>query len=175
MANFFSGYGDQEWVMLHSDRRTDAVVLDALINMQPDSDLIVKVVRGLMAARDNGRWNNTQENVWVILAMDRYFNTYENVEPNFVARVWLGDTYVAENEFKGYTTDTFQTTVPMQYLMQLRRAGRDAGRGDPEGRRRAAVLPAGDDLCADRPEAGAAGHGVCRASARTRRWTTRRT
>jgi hypothetical protein len=118
MANFFSSYGDQEWVMLHSDRRTDAVVLDALIAMQPDSDLIVKVVRGLMAARENGRWGNTQENVWVILAMDRYFNTFENVEPDFIARVWLGDTYVAESEFRGYTTDTYETTVPMRYLTE---------------------------------------------------------
>jgi hypothetical protein len=104
--------------MLHSDRRTDAVVLDALIAMQPDSDLIVKVVRGLMAARENGRWGNTQENVWVILAMDRYFNTFENVEPDFIARVWLGDTYVAESEFRGYTTDTYETTVPMRYLTE---------------------------------------------------------
>jgi len=118
MANFFSSYGDQEWVMLHSDRRTDAVVLDALITMQPDSDLIAKVVRGLMAARDNGRWGNTQENVWVIVAMDRYFNTFENVEPDFVARVWLGETYVAESEFRGYTTDTYETTVPMRYLTE---------------------------------------------------------
>jgi hypothetical protein len=31
MANFFTSYGDQEWVMLHSNRRTDAMVLDALI------------------------------------------------------------------------------------------------------------------------------------------------
>jgi uncharacterized protein YfaS (alpha-2-macroglobulin family) len=118
MANFFSSYGDQEYVMLHSDRRTDAVVLDALITMQPDSDLIAKVVRGLMAAQHNGRWGNTQENVWVIVAMDRYFNTFENVEPDFIARVWLGETYVAESEFRGYTTDTVKTTVPMSYLAQ---------------------------------------------------------
>jgi uncharacterized protein YfaS (alpha-2-macroglobulin family) len=69
-----------------------------------------------MAARENGRWGNTQENVWVILAMDRYFNTFESVTPDFVARVWLGDTYVAEREFRGYTTDTYETTVPMRYL-----------------------------------------------------------
>lgn len=104
--------------MLHSDRRTDAVVLDALIALRPDSDLIVKVVRGLMAARENGRWGNTQENVWVIVAMDRYFNTYEDVAPNFIARVWLGDTYVAQSEFRGYTTDTYETTVPMRYLAE---------------------------------------------------------
>ena len=30
-ANFITSYGDQEYVMLHSNRRTDAVILDALI------------------------------------------------------------------------------------------------------------------------------------------------
>jgi len=119
MANFFSSYGDQDWVMLHSNRRTDAIVLDALITQQPDSDLIPKVVRGLMAARDaNGRWGNTQENVFVIVAMDQYFNTFEKVAPDFIARVWLGDTYVAENQFQGYSTDTYETVVPMRYLTQ---------------------------------------------------------
>ena len=87
--------------MLHSDRRTDAIVLDALINDQPDSDLIPKVVTGLLAHRDQGRWDNTQENVFVLIALDRYFNTFESVTPDFVARMWLGDTYIAEHAFKG--------------------------------------------------------------------------
>jgi hypothetical protein len=104
--------------MLHSNRRTDAIVLDTLIKEQPDSDLIPKVVSGLMAARNNGRWGNTQENVFVIVAMDDYFNTFEKVAPDFIARVWLGDTYVAENPFQGYTTDTYETVVPMSYLTQ---------------------------------------------------------
>ncbi len=78
-ANFFTSYGDQTYVMLHSNRRTDAIVLDALINDDESNPLIPKVVNGLMAARINGRWNNTQENTFVLLALDRYFNTYENV------------------------------------------------------------------------------------------------
>jgi len=53
----------------------------------------------------------------VLLALDRYFNTYENVEPDFVARVWLGETYVAENVFAGYDAATQQTLVPMQYVV----------------------------------------------------------
>lgn len=116
-ANFVTSYGDQQYVMLHSNRRTDAIVLDALINDDASNPLIVKVVNGLMAARINGRWNNTQENTFVLLALDRYFNTYENVEPDFVARVWLGDTYVAENSFQGYDATTQQTLVPMQYVV----------------------------------------------------------
>lgn len=116
-ANFYTSYGDQEWVLLHSNRRTDAILLDALINDQPENDLIPRIVRGLLANRTAGRWGSTQENVWVLLALDRYFNTYENVEPNFIARVWLGDTYVAEHPYQGYTTDAQQTLVPMTFLV----------------------------------------------------------
>ena len=116
-ANFFTSYGDDEWVMLHSNRRTDAIVLDAFIEEDPANDLIPKVVRGLMAGRTNGHWLNTQENVFALVAMDNYFNTFEQVTPDFVARVWLGDTYVAEHEHRGRSTDTLLTTVPMSYLM----------------------------------------------------------
>ncbi len=117
-ANFISGYGDEDYIMLHSDRRTDAIVLDALINDQPDSDLIPKVVNGLLAHRSAGRWSNTQENVFVLIALDRYFNTYESQTPDFVARMWLGDTFVAEHEFEGYNTDTRTTDVPMAYVAE---------------------------------------------------------
>jgi hypothetical protein len=116
-ANFITSYGDDAYLMLHSDRRTDAIVLDAMINDQPDSDLIPKVVAGLLAHRTQGSWRNTQENVFVPIALDRYFNTFESVTPDFVARMWLGDTYVAAHEFEGRTTDTRETTVPMTYLV----------------------------------------------------------
>ncbi|MCB0151134.1 MAG: hypothetical protein KDE01_26220, partial [Caldilineaceae bacterium] len=84
----------------------------------PESDLIPKVVAGLMNGRTNGRWSNTQENVFVLLAMDRYFNTFESITPDFVARMWLGDTYVAEHAHQGRTTDTLQTVVPMSFLVE---------------------------------------------------------
>jgi hypothetical protein len=85
----------------------------------PDSDLIPKIVSGLQANRTKGRWDNTQENVFVLLAMNRYFDTYESQEPDFIARVWLGDVYTAESEFRGYSTDRFLTKVPMQNLIDI--------------------------------------------------------
>jgi len=117
-ANFITSYDDQTWVMLHSNRRTDAIVLDALMVETPESDLIPKVVAGLMNGRTNGRWYNTQENVFVLAAMDRYFNTFEAVTPDFVARMWLGDAYVAEHTHQGRTTETQQTVVPMSLLVE---------------------------------------------------------
>ena len=100
-----------------SDRRTDAILLDALIQDDPDADLIPKLVNGLLAHSVNGRWGSTQENVFVLVALDRYFNTYESVEPDFVARMWLGEGYVGEHAYQGYSTDYTQTVVPMSYLV----------------------------------------------------------
>jgi uncharacterized protein YfaS (alpha-2-macroglobulin family) len=115
-AHFASSYKDSDYLLLNSDRRGDGVILEALIKDQPNNDLIPKIVRGLLAHRTRGRWENTQENVFILLALDRYFNTYEKVTPNFVANVWLGNDYAGAQQFKGRQTDRHQVKVPMSYL-----------------------------------------------------------
>jgi uncharacterized protein YfaS (alpha-2-macroglobulin family) len=70
-----------------------------------------------MAHRTRGRWGSTQENVFVLLAMDRYFNTYESQTPDFIARIWLGETYVGEHAYVGYSTERHETNIPMTYLL----------------------------------------------------------
>ncbi len=112
-ANFVSGYGDGAYLMLSSDRRVDAVMLESLIQEQKDLDLIPKIVTGLLGHRKAGRWLNTQENTFALLALDLYFQTYEKVTPDFVSRVWLGADYAGELAFKGRTTDYFQINIPM--------------------------------------------------------------
>jgi uncharacterized protein YfaS (alpha-2-macroglobulin family) len=124
-ANFTTSYGEEAYLLLHSDRRTDAVILDALIAGDPESDLIPKVVNGLLAHRTKGRWANTQENVFVLLALDRYFNTYESETPDFLARMWLGETFAGEHEYVGRTTERHQTIVPMAYLVDETGEGPD--------------------------------------------------
>ncbi len=111
-ANFTVDYGDDAYLILHSDRRTDGIVLDALIDQQPDSDLIPKVVAGLMAARTQGRWDNLQENAFILLALKRYFETYEGQTPQFVARVWLGERFAGAQEFTDRSTDRNVVTIP---------------------------------------------------------------
>jgi uncharacterized protein YfaS (alpha-2-macroglobulin family) len=122
-AHFAVSYGEAgEHLLLHSDRRADAVILEALIGDQPKSDLVPKLVEGLLGHRRAGRWLNTQENVFVLLAMDRYFNTYEKVTPDFVARLWLGERFVGEHAYRGRTTDRHLTEVPMATLMEQGRS-----------------------------------------------------
>jgi len=115
-AHFVTSYGDNGYLLLQSDRRADGILLDALIGDQPESDLIPKIVRGLLAQRKAGHWGNTQEDVFILLALDRYFNTYEAQTPDFVARIWLGDQYAGEAAFSGRTTEYRQINVPMSYI-----------------------------------------------------------
>ena len=115
-AHFVTSYGDHGWLTLHSDRRVDGIILEALIGSDEKSDLIPKLVEGLLGHRKAGRWLNTQENVFILLALDRYFNTFEKITPNFVARVWLGDKYAGDHTFKGRTTERHQIDIPMRQL-----------------------------------------------------------
>lgn len=117
-AHFVSSYSDGDYLLLNSDRRADGVILEALINDQPKNDLIPKIVRGLLAHRKQGRWGNTQENVFILLALDRYFNVYEKATPDFVAKAWLGDTFAGQQQFRGRSTDRQQVNVPMSYLAE---------------------------------------------------------
>ncbi|MBC7231926.1 MAG: Ig-like domain-containing protein [Chloroflexi bacterium] len=118
-ASFTTSYREEDgYLLLASDRRADGVILEALIKDQPQSDLIPKIVRGLLAHRTRGKWSNTQENVFILLALDKYFSTYEAQTPEFVARVWLGDQYVAGFNFVGRTTEYQAVQVPMWFLAQ---------------------------------------------------------
>jgi alpha-2-macroglobulin len=117
-ANFTTSYDDQNYLLLGSDRRTDAILLNALMLDSPQHDLIPKVVNGLLAHRTRGRWGSTQENVFVLLALDRYFNTYEAQTPDFVAQVWLGEDYAGGHEYRGRTTERHETVIPMSFLVE---------------------------------------------------------
>ena len=136
-ATFATDFGENGYLIAHSDRRTDGIVLDALVREEPDNDLIIKTVNGLLANQTRGRWNSAQENAFILLAMNEYFATFEDVTPDFVARAWLGGTYVNESDFVGRSTETFTTRVPMSEVLA---AGDDANssaiivNADGEGR-----------------------------------------
>lgn len=115
-ATFATAYTDGEYLLLHSARRTDGVVLDALLRADPQNELATKTVRGLLGHRLQGRWANTQENAWVLLALDRYFRVYESQTPEFVARLWLGERFAGERRFTGRSADRHHLDVPMRVL-----------------------------------------------------------
>jgi uncharacterized protein YfaS (alpha-2-macroglobulin family) len=119
-ATFATQMSDGAHLVLHSSRRTDAILLEALIETKPKSDLIPKLVRGLLGHRKRGHWRSTQENAWVLLALHRYFVTYEKTTPDFVARAWLGQQYAGDHRFRGRTTERHRIDVPMRQVPKSR-------------------------------------------------------
>jgi hypothetical protein len=113
-VTFTTGISDDgAAVTLASDRRTDGLILDALLAERPDSDLIVKVVRGLQAGQGpEGRWENVQENAFILLALRHYFDAFEGTDPAFVAGVWVGERYAGGQDFAGRSTSTTVISIP---------------------------------------------------------------
>lgn len=131
-ANFVTSYEDGQWLVMHSNRRADAILLEAMIEVDPRSDLIPKLVRGLLENRRKGRWSSTQENVFILIALKKYFDTYEVISPDFVARLWIGETFAGEQRFRGRSTESKLLRVPIshfskgktQLILQKEGAGR---------------------------------------------------
>jgi alpha-2-macroglobulin len=103
-------------LMMHSDDRTDAIVLHALLATDSANPMIEKIVRGLIRARVQGRWSTTQANAYALLALARYYHEFEGETPDFEARVWLGSAAVAAHTFKGREMTISKTRVPMKAL-----------------------------------------------------------
>jgi alpha-2-macroglobulin len=114
-AQFTTSYGesDQAYLILYSSRRTDALLLDGLLTDEPQNQLNTKLVRGLLSGRVKGCWNNTQENIWVLLALQSYFRIYEKETPDFLGQLWLGETFLGQESFKGRSAKEGQLRVPM--------------------------------------------------------------
>ena len=112
-ASFAAGYLDGAQLLLGSDRRVDAVMLDALIQDSPDLDAIPTLVTGLLAHRSAGRWLSTSENAFALAALDRYFRVYERAAPDFVARVWLGKDFAGDHAFRGHSAEHHHIDIAM--------------------------------------------------------------
>ncbi|MBD3290634.1 hypothetical protein GF337_17645, partial [candidate division KSB1 bacterium] len=92
-----------EWCF-HSNVRTTAHILQTLLELEEDFPQAPKVVKWLITKRNmQGRWRNTQENIFVLHALNSYFKTYEKQEPDFKLVVELANKKILESEYQGYS------------------------------------------------------------------------
>jgi uncharacterized protein YfaS (alpha-2-macroglobulin family) len=108
-----------EWDFLfHSQNRSDAMALRVLMQGRPEHPVVPKLVRGLLEARKGGRWRNTQENAYALLAVLEYARRFEAARPDFTAHAWLGNRPLLDARL---TTDApaKSVAVPMAQLLPL--------------------------------------------------------
>ncbi|HLP18577.1 MAG TPA: hypothetical protein VK470_20125, partial [Bacteroidota bacterium] len=101
------------WWIFHSNTRTTAVILQALVESNKDADLSSKIVRRLLNVQRNGRWRTTQENLFVVAALASYFKKYEHEEPNFRAEIALDGKKILSEAFKGRSLETKKAMEPL--------------------------------------------------------------
>ncbi|HEY9680228.1 MAG TPA: alpha-2-macroglobulin family protein [Oculatellaceae cyanobacterium] len=109
-----------DYSLMWSPMRTKGLLLDALIKEGKSADLATKLMRTVLGTQHNGRWSNTQENVYVLQAIKRYFDAYEKTVPDFVVQSWLGNEYVGESTLKGRSNDYKTISIPMSYIEGLK-------------------------------------------------------
>jgi alpha-2-macroglobulin len=101
----------------NSNVRSTAIALNALVRAGADETQVRPLVRWLLAARKDGRWNNTQENAWALQSLVSYYRKYESVVPDFRATVRLGVEELARGEFKGRSTQSVIKSMPMTEVL----------------------------------------------------------
>jgi uncharacterized protein YfaS (alpha-2-macroglobulin family) len=104
--------------LFHSQGRSDAMALFALLAAKPDHPLVAKLARGLLDGRTAGRWRNTQENAYSLLALLAYARTFETERPEFTVNAWAGERPILEKRLNA-TLPSAETFVPMARLQAL--------------------------------------------------------
>ena len=101
----------------NSNVRSTAITLDTLTRHGQNEQLVKRMVRWLMQVRRKGRWGNTQENVWAMESLVDYYRRYESEVPDFTAVVKLGTDAIANDAFRGRSTEARSHDVTMQQLL----------------------------------------------------------
>ncbi len=102
-----------------SDGRSDAIVLMALLRVEPEHPVVAKLARGLLERRRGGAWRNTQENAYALVALADYARVYEAELPDFQARAWVGRASVLDQRFKGREMATRTSFTDMATILNL--------------------------------------------------------
>ena len=111
------GWGYQ--VMMHSNDRTTAMVLLALLNARPKHVMIGRLVRWFLQGRRQARFRNTQEAAWAVMAMWDYARILEKAVPDFEAGIWLGKKRILKAIFKGRSVKPQLRKLEMRDILRI--------------------------------------------------------
>lgn len=84
-----------DWWTMNTDTRSTSLALDALALLDPQNGLAPNVVRWLMVARQDGRWETTQENVWAIIALTDWMKATGELQGDYSYAVSLNRNELA--------------------------------------------------------------------------------
>ncbi len=105
-----------DWFNWNTSTRTTAIVLKALIDIQPTNAQIPNAVRWLMVARKADAWETTQETAWAVMALTDWMQVTGELKPNYTFGVTVNDKALVANQ--QVTPDVVRQTVKLQVDVQ---------------------------------------------------------
>ncbi len=95
-AHWEEGFVD--WWNWNTDTRSTAIVLGALIELDPGNALLAQAVRWLMVARTADHWETTQETAWALMALTDWMVTTGELEPDYLMQTTLNNASLLEQQ-----------------------------------------------------------------------------
>jgi uncharacterized protein YfaS (alpha-2-macroglobulin family) len=103
---------------LDSSARTTALVLRALLAVDPKHPLAARLARGLLGLRSGGAWRSTQENLWALVALEEYRQAQESRTLTADVEAFLGTDLVSRSAFRSASDVDAPIDVPMDRLVK---------------------------------------------------------
>jgi alpha-2-macroglobulin len=94
-----------------SDLRTSAVVLNAFIQIDPQSSITANAVRWLVSSRTVDHWGSTQETTWTLTALSNWLIASHEFESNYRYAIGLNGKPLQDGTV---TADNLTKTVTLQ-------------------------------------------------------------
>ncbi|HML24575.1 MAG TPA: Ig-like domain-containing protein [Aggregatilinea sp.] len=89
---------DTDWYNWNTDTRTTALGLMAMVQIDPENQMIPNVVRWLMVARNADHWETTQETAWAVMALTEWMVVSGELYPDYTFGVTLnGDSLALDD------------------------------------------------------------------------------
>lgn len=99
-VRFKESAGDSYGSLFHTNGRTTAMALQALLAVQPDHVYVPRIARALLDnRRKGGGYRSTQEAAFTLLALADYAAAREPAQTEFAASARLGDQVLAQARF----------------------------------------------------------------------------
>ncbi|MCB9716431.1 MAG: hypothetical protein H6712_21390 [Myxococcales bacterium] len=100
-----------------SSVRSHALVLMAMMRTDPDDPVVDELARGLQRRQEGGRWGNTQENAYGLLALAGHAARHEVDPPDLELRAWMGQGRAQRAEQRGRDAAPVDLRVSMAELL----------------------------------------------------------
>ena len=96
---------------MNTDVRSTAIALWALAELRPDDQLLPATVRWLMAVREEGHWQTTQDNAWSLLGLVAYMRATGELAGDYSYSIYLNGQELAAG---GISEDNIDESQELQ-------------------------------------------------------------